>query len=97
MISLYKTYISPILEYCTPVWSPFLLRDIDQLESMQQFFTRSLPGMAPLPYHVHLTTLGLQSLGLRRIHRDCLYLYKMLHNIVDSKFNDMFTFKSDLS
>ena len=97
MISLCKTYVRPILEYCTPPWSPYLLRDIDQLESVQRFFTRSLPGMAQLPYHVRLTTLGLQSLELLRIHRDCLYLYKMLHNIVDSKFNDMFTFRSDLS
>ena len=97
MISLYKTYVRPILEYCTPAWSPYLLQDIDQLESVQRFFTRSLPGIAQLPYHMRLTTLGLQSLELRRIHRDCLYLYKMLHNIVDSKFNDMFTFRSDLS
>ena len=50
-----------------------------------------------IPYHKHLTTLGLQSLELRRIHRDCFYLYKMLYNIVDSKFNDIFTFRSDLS
>ena len=53
--------------------------------------------MSQLPYHERLTTLGLQSLELRRIHRDCLYLYKMLHNIVDSKFNDMFTIRPDLS
>ena len=53
--------------------------------------------MAQLPNHVRLTTLGLQSLELRRIHRDCLYLYKMLHNIVDTKFKDVFTFRYDLS
>ena len=81
MISLYKTYVRPILEYCTPAWSPYLLRDIYQLESVQRFFTRSLPGIAQLPYHVRLTTLGLQSLELRRIHRDCLYLYKIVGNL----------------
>ena len=59
MISLYKIYVRPILEYCTSAWAPYLLRDIDQLESVQRFFTRSLPGMAQLPYHVRLTTLGL--------------------------------------
>ena len=96
-ISLYNTYVRPILEYCTPAWSLYLLRDINQLESVQRFFTCSLPGMSQLPYYKRLTTLDLQSLELRRIPRDCLYLYKMLHNIIDSKFNDIFTFRSDLS
>ena len=51
MISLYKTYVRLILEYFTPACSPYLLRDIDQLESAQRFFTRSLLGMSKLPYH----------------------------------------------
>ena len=43
--------------YCTPIWSPYLLRNIDQLKSVQHFFTRSLLGMLQLPYHECLTTL----------------------------------------
>ena len=30
MISFYKTYVRPILEYSTPAWSPYMLGDIDQ-------------------------------------------------------------------
>ena len=37
---LYKTYVRPHLEYCTPVWNPFLARDIDQLEKVQHDATR---------------------------------------------------------
>ena len=32
---LYKTYIRPHLEYCVPVWSPYLMRDMDELEKVQ--------------------------------------------------------------
>jgi hypothetical protein len=96
MTSLFTTYVRPLLEYCTPAWSPHLLKDIDQIESVQRFFTRSLPGMSQFPYHERLTILGLQSLELRRIYRDCTYLYKMLHNTVDTRFNNMFTLRSNL-
>ena len=48
IISLYTTYVRPILEYCTPAWLLYLLRDIDQLESVHRFFTSSLPGMSQL-------------------------------------------------
>ena len=95
MTSLFTTYVRPLLEYCTPAWSPHLLKDIDKIESVQRYFTRSLPGMSHLSYHERLTKLGLQSLELRRIHSDCIYLYKMLHNVVESKPN-MFVFRSNV-
>ena len=68
MLSLYKTYGRLTLEYYTPAWSPYLQREIDQLESMQRFFKFSLPDMSQLPYHVYLTTFSLLSLELRSIH-----------------------------
>ena len=41
----FKTYVRPILEYCTPVWSPYLLHDINKIENVQRYFTRRLfPG-----------------------------------------------------
>ncbi len=97
MTSLFKIYVRPLLEYCTPAWSPHLLKDIDQIESVQRFFTRSLPGMAQLPYHERLIKLGLQSLELRRVHRDCMHLYKMMHNNVATHFVDMFAFRANLT
>ena len=32
---LYETYIRPHLEYCAPIWSPYLEKDIDTLEWAQ--------------------------------------------------------------
>ncbi len=97
MTSLFKIYVRPILEYCSLAWSPHLLKDIDQIESVQRFFTRNLPGMSQLPYRVRLIKLGLQSLELRRIHSNCIYVYKMLHNNVATHFCDMFTLRSDVT
>ena len=45
LTSLYKIFIRPILEYNITVWSPYLLRDINQIDRMQHFFTCSLPGL----------------------------------------------------
>ena len=40
LLRLSKTYVRPKLEYNTPVWSPYLLEDIDKLESVQRLFLR---------------------------------------------------------
>ena len=32
-MTLYKTFMRPHLEYCTPVWNPFLASNIDQMEN----------------------------------------------------------------
>jgi len=36
LIQGYKAYILPILNYCSPIWSPTLLKDIDLIESVQK-------------------------------------------------------------
>ena len=95
MTSLFKIYVRLLLEYCTPAWSPYLLKDIDQMKSVQRYFTRSLPDLSCLSYNKRLTKLGLQSLEFRRVHKDCnMYLYKMLHYTVVTSFNEMFALRS---
>ena len=67
LIQAYKTYILPILDYCSAVWSPSLLYNIEALESVQRLFTRRLPGMKYLSYSNRLASLKLPSLELRRL------------------------------
>ena len=41
----FKTYVRSILEYCTRVWSPYLLHDVNKVDSVQRYFTHRLfPG-----------------------------------------------------
>ena len=43
-------YVRPILEYNSVIWSPSLVRDIQQLEKVQRRFTKKLLGMKSLSY-----------------------------------------------
>ena len=45
LIKAFTTYVRPLLEYNSPVWSPFLLKDINSLESVQRRFTKRMPYM----------------------------------------------------
>ena len=38
LLKAYITYVRPILEYCSPVWSPHLKNLIYKIESVQKFF-----------------------------------------------------------
>ena len=38
ILMLYKTYISPHLDNCVPIWNPYLAKNIGKLECVQQRF-----------------------------------------------------------
>ena len=44
-VRAFMVYVRPILEYNSVVWSPSLIRDIDQIEKVQRRFTKRLFGM----------------------------------------------------
>jgi hypothetical protein len=86
----YKSYVLPILEYCSPIWSPYKLGDIDQLEAVQRFFSKRLLGLWDEPYHIRLARCKLQSLELRRLKADLYQCYKIVNGLVALKFQDFF-------
>jgi len=83
LIWAFKVFVRPILEYASPVWSPYLIKDIKHVESVQKSFTKLLPGMYTTPYSERLKILGLKSLELRRLWADLCMTYAILHNLVD--------------
>jgi len=66
----FTVYVRPMLEYCSPVWSPCYIGKINKLESVQQSFTKRLTGMCTLSYESRLKALGLERLELRRLRMD---------------------------
>jgi hypothetical protein len=82
LILAYKTYIVPVLNYCSPVWSPSTAGDILLIEKVQKFFTKKLSGYEELSYKDRLAKCGLRSLELMRLHTDLIYCYKILHNLI---------------
>lgn len=83
-----KSYILPILEFCSPIWSPHSVQDILQLESVQRNFTKRIPGLQTMPYNDRLNALNLISLELRRLHFDLTFCYKLLTGKIEGSPSD---------
>ena len=77
LLQLYRVLVRSHLEYCVQFWSPCLRKDVVALEAVQRRFTRLIPGMKGLTYEERLNSLGLYSLGFRRM----IEAYKILKGI----------------
>jgi len=44
------TFVRPILEYCSVVWSPGFKKDIVRIEAVQRRFTKRISGLSKLSY-----------------------------------------------
>ena len=45
MLTLYKSMVRRLLEYCCPLWHPSKICDIQELESVQKAFTTRITGI----------------------------------------------------
>jgi len=54
LLKAFITYVQPLLKYATPVRTPYSVKDVTKIESVQQSFTNRLPGLSNLPYTKHL-------------------------------------------
>ena len=90
LVRAYITYVRPLLEYASSVWSPHLLKDIKRVESVQRRFTKRLPGMGDKTYSRRLTDIGLESLELRRLQQDLVLTYKILFSKLVVNYENMF-------
>lgn len=90
MRKIYVTYVRPILEYNSVVWSPTEIYLIDLLESVQRYFTRNVPSVAHLSYLDRLSTLNLESLEIRRLKSDMVYYYKIFSGLTPHSADRLF-------
>lgn len=82
LLAAYKSFILPLVSYCSSVWSPYLLGDVAAIESVQRLFTRKLSGLEKISYQERLKILKLPSLELRRLRADLLLCFKILNGYV---------------
>ena len=78
LVRAFITYVRPILEYCSPIWTPSTIKDTTAIESVQRRFTKKLPGLFNYSYDERLQKLGLERLEARRIRADLILCYKIL-------------------
>lgn len=83
MVALYKSLVRPIMEYCSPAWSPHYVKDKQLIERIQHRFTRMIPGMKDVPYEERLRRLHLWSLEERRNRADVIEVFKMFKGYSD--------------
>jgi hypothetical protein len=92
MTKMYTSRIRPILEYNSELWSPIYIRDIDNIEVVQRRFTKQIEGLQNLTYCERLQACELELLELRRLKRDLIFVYKVIHGIVDLSFDQLFSY-----
>ena len=94
LVKAFTTYVRPLLEYNTYIWSPNDVRNITKLESVQRRFTKRIPSVSHLSYRDRLEFLGLDSLEYRRLITDLVMMYKIVHNLVDVDCNALISVNS---
>ena len=88
---LYISFVRPILEYASQVWSPFYKVDIDRVEAVQKRFVRFALGHLPWndslilpPYESRLKLIFLDSLEKRRKVADLIFLHGLINLTIRS-------------
>ena len=97
LLSLYKCYIRPRLEYNTEIWSPYLKKNINKIEQIQKRYTKQIfqrCNILSKSYSDRLYKLNIMSLENRRIKFDLILLFKIMNNLSDLKFEDYFYYES---
>ena len=96
-IKAYITYVRPILETDSVIWSPHYIKDVNALESVQRLYLKSVCRRCNLKYSTYadrLNALGLKTLEYRRWYFDIVFVYKLINNLVDLDKNDFFSFET---
>ena len=82
ILTLYKSLVRPLLEYCCVLWSPTKIGEISLIEAIQRTATSKIISISHLDYWQRLQELGLMSLQRRRERYVLIYMHKILHNLV---------------
>ena len=80
MLTLLKSLVIPLVEYCCQLWCPYKMSEIQKLEDVQRYFTRKIHGMEGKNYWERLRVLQLYSLERRRERYLILCVWKILYN-----------------
>ena len=74
---LWISLVRPILDYCSPLWSPKPTNygNIDRLEGVLRTFTKHVEGFQNLNYTERLKALNLHSIQRRHERFKIIYIY----------------------
>jgi len=87
MLILYKTMVRSLLEYCSPLWNPQKICDIQELESVQKSYLSRISGLQHFHYWERLKELSLMSLQRRRERYIIIFMWKILNGKTSNDLN----------
>jgi ribonucleases P/MRP protein subunit RPP40 len=96
-VNLYCQHVRPILEYASPVWSPWLECDKKVVEGVQKRMVKMISGLYGSTYEERLVEIGLHSLEYRREKADMVQVFKMIKGIDNVDYKNWFQTYGDLS
>jgi hypothetical protein len=91
LLHAFWTFVRPLLEFSSIIWSPYYINDINRTESVQRSLTKAIDKLHFCSYKERLLNLNLDSLQYRRLKADLLMCYKILHGLVDIEASCIFT------
>ena len=90
LLQLYKAYVLPHLEYCSALWCPYEIGQIEKIEAVQRSFTAQIHGCKEMGYWERLAYLDLYSLQRRRERFKILAIWKIQNGLVPNHYNIVF-------
>ena len=92
IIPLYVTFVRPLLEYNSVIWSPTTNKYDKKIEGIQKKMLNLLPEIRDknLTYQQKLTKTKLLSLRARRIQHQLTIMFKMRKKKIGLCFEDFF-------
>lgn len=95
LVPLYKALVRPLVEYCTPAWSPHYQKDKNLIEKIQHRFTKMIPDLHHLPYTERLNRLNMWTLEERRNRSDLIEMFRIQKGLSGIKSGEMFELVAD--
>ena len=80
LFELYNILVHPHLEYASPLWDPYLIKDIAKLESVQKFALKLCSKQWDMDYQDLIELMQLPTLENRRLYLKLCTLYKIIHD-----------------
>ena len=94
MIKLYKAFILPHLEYCSPLFVGISTGQGNRLEDGNCYILRTLIGHnKSMSYDELLTTASMTSLYCRRLHQALILLFKCLNGTGPTYIGNLFKYR----
>ena len=94
MIKLYKAFMLPHLEYCSPLFVGIGTGQRNRLEDGNCYILRTLIGHnKSMSYDELLTTASMKSLYCRRLHQALILLFKCLNGTGPTYIGSLFKYR----